>query len=59
MSGKPMDQSASRRRKWEVPGGPVVGTLRLHHWVTGSVPGQGTEILQAVWCGEKKRGSSD
>ena len=33
----------------EFPGGPVDRTWRFHCWDLGSVPGQGTKILQAVW----------
>ena len=31
--------------------GPVVKTLRFHFRDTGSIPGQGTKILHAMWCG--------
>ena len=40
----------------ESPGSPVVRTLCFFHGGgPGSFPGQGTEILQAMWCGQKKR----
>ena len=41
-------------RVGEFPGGPVVGTRCFHCWDPGSIPGQGTKILQAAWCGQKK-----
>ena len=40
----------------ESPGSPVVRTLCFFHGGgPGSIPGQGTEILQAMWCGQKKK----
>ena len=41
-------------RKGEFLGGPVVGTQRFHCQGQGSIPGRGTKILQAMWCGKKK-----
>ena len=38
----------------EFPGGPVVRTPSFHCCGPGSVPGQGTKILKATWCGQKK-----
>ena len=38
----------------EFPGSPVVGTWSFHCPGPGSIPGQGTNILQAVQCGRKK-----
>ena len=32
-----------------------LGFLGFHCCSQGSVPGQGTEILQAMWCGQKKK----
>ena len=29
--------------------------LVLHCWCLGSIPGQGTETLQATWCGQEKK----
>ena len=37
------------------PGGPVVGTQRFHCHGPGSIPGQGTKILQVTWHGQKKK----
>ena len=34
--------------KREFPGGPVVGTHHFHCHGSGSIPGQGTKILQAM-----------
>ena len=39
----------------EFPGGLVVRILGFHCHGLGSIPGQGTEIPQATWCGQKKR----
>ena len=39
----------------EFPGGPVVRTWCFHCCGLGSMPGQGTEILQATWHGQKKK----
>ena len=35
------------------PRGPVVMTQRSHFWGPGSIPGQGTKILNAVQLGQK------
>ena len=43
----------------ELPGGPVVRTWCFHCWGPGSIPGQGTKILQAMWHGQKKKKSLD
>ena len=37
----------------EFPGGLVVRTQCFHCKGPGSIPGQGTKILQAVWTGQK------
>ena len=44
---------------WEFPGSPVVSAFAAEGM--GSIPGQGTKILQAVWHSEKlkKPGSPD
>ena len=42
-------------RKGEFPGGPVVGTQHFHCQGQGLISGWGTKILQAVWCGQKKK----
>ena len=34
---------------WDLPGGPVVKTPCFHCRGIGSVPGQGTKILHAMW----------
>ena len=39
--------------RWEFPGFPVVRTQRFHS--QGSIPGQGTVILQAAQHGQKKK----
>ena len=39
----------------EFPGDLVVRILGFHCRGLGSVLAQGTEILQAVWCGQKKK----
>ena len=39
----------------EFPGGLVVRHWCFYCCGLGSNPGQGTEILQDVWCGQKKK----
>ena len=39
----------------EFHGGPVAGTLHSHCEGCGFNSGRGTKILQATWCGQKKR----
>ena len=39
----------------EFPGGLVVRILGFHYCGPDSIPGQGTEILQAVWHGQTKK----
>ena len=34
---------------WKFPGGQVVRIWSCHCYGLGSIPGQGTEILQAIW----------
>ena len=43
-------------RYWEFPGGPVIRTPSFYSTGrgTGSIPGRGTKILQAVWHIKKK-----
>ena len=43
---------------WEFPGELVVRIRRFHCRGPGSIAGGGTEILQAVQCGQKKKNSS-
>ena len=43
----------------EFPGGPVVRTWHFHCCGLGSIPGQGTKILQAVQCCQKKERASE
>ena len=43
---------------WEFPGGPVVRAPCFHCEGPGSIPGQGTKILQAARCGQKKKKST-
>ena len=38
---------------WEFPGGPGVRTPCFQCWGPGSIPGRGTKIPQAAWCGQK------
>lgn len=40
---------------WEFPGDLVVRILCFHSHVPGSIPGQGTEIQQAVLCSQKQK----
>ena len=40
---------------WEFPGGLVVRILGFHRSGPGTIPGQRTEILQAMLCGQKKK----
>ena len=42
------------RTLWQFPGGPVVKTWHFPCQGPGSVPGWGTEISQATWCGQKE-----
>ena len=39
----------------EHPGGPVVRILDFHCHDLSSIPDQGTEIPQAMWCSQKKK----
>ena len=39
----------------EFPRGPVVRTLSFHYSAPGSLPGQGTKILQVSGYSQKKR----
>ena len=48
-----LQNRGSNRRK-EVPGGLVVRILGFYCCGLDSVPGQGTEILQATWYGKNK-----
>ena len=34
-------------------GGPVVKTRSSTTWGMDLIPGQGTKILHAIWCGQK------
>ena len=47
-------QNRGSNRKKEVPGGLVVRILGFYCCGLDSVPGQGTEILQATWCAKNK-----
>ena len=40
---------------WDFPGGPVVKNQCFHCRGTGSIPGQGTKVPQAVQCSQKKK----
>ena len=39
---------------WDFPGGPVVKTLPSNADGAGSIPGQGTGILYALWLQNKQ-----
>ena len=39
--------------RWDLPGGPVLKTRHFHCRGQGSIPGQGTNILHAVWHGQR------
>ena len=38
---------------WEFPDGQWLGLGAFTAMVPGSIPGQGTKILQAAWCSQK------
>ena len=38
---------------WDLPGSPVVKTLCFQSRGMGLIPGQGTKVPNAVWCGHK------
>ena len=40
---------------WGIPGSSVVTTQHFYCGELGSIPGQGTKILQAVLCSEEKK----
>ena len=42
----------------EHPGGPVVRILGFHCHDLSSIPDQGTEIPQAMWCSQKQNKKS-
>jgi len=44
-----------QRTLWEFPGGPVVRILGFYCHGLSLIPRQGTEILQASWCSQKKK----
>jgi len=39
---------------WDFPGGPMVKTLPSNAYGVGSIPGQGTRILHALWLQKQK-----
>ena len=39
----------------EFPVGAVIRTQRFHCWGRGLIAGRGVRILQATWCGQKKK----
>ena len=49
------NNKARKRNKtyWKFPGSPVVRIQCFHCWGPGSIPGQGTKILQAAQLGQK------
>ena len=49
---QPLDKM---RIPWEFPGGPVARTRLSHSCGAGSIPGRGTEILQAVPHSKRKK----
>ena len=44
-----------REGLWKFPGGQVVRTWSCHCYGLGSIPDQGTEILQAMKYGQRER----
>ena len=52
--GRPRDCVPLKRTKRSSPGGPMVRTWCFCCWSQGSVPDQGTKILQTMWHGHKK-----
>ena len=40
---------------WEFPDSQWLGLSALTAGAPGSIPGWGTKILQAAWCGKKKK----
>ena len=49
-------QQISKIITGKYPGGPVVRTQCFHCWGLGSIPGEGTKILQVVWHSGAGRG---
>ena len=52
----PLTVALKTGKNWEFPDGLAVRIRHFHCHSPGSSPGQGTEILQAVWHGKKKAG---
>ena len=46
------EQQQKQKTTWEFPGGLVVNIPYFHCFGSGSVPCQGTQILQAMWGGQ-------
>ena len=54
--GRCLSRLKHKNRQWgEFPGGPVVRIQCFHCVGLGSIPGQGTKILQDAWRGQKKK----
>ena len=51
--GSPSKAHIKTTRVQDFPGGPVVKTPSCQHRGTSSIPGQGTKIPHAAWCGQK------
>ena len=47
--------SLKKHNDEECFGGPMVRTQPFHCQGLGSVPGQGTKIQQAIWCGQNNK----
>ena len=48
-------KAATEKENRDFPGGLVVRILGFHCYGPVSVPGQGTELLQATWCSQKEK----
>ena len=44
-----------KRCSRDFPGGPVLRLLASTAGGEGLIPGQGTKVLYAVWCGQNKQ----
>ena len=55
----PNPSTCKIKKTRDFPGGPVVRTLRFHCRGSGSIPGQGTKILQAAKPKQKKQKNPD
>ena len=44
-----------KEQVWDFPGSSVVKNAHFNAWGMGSIPGQGTKILQVTWHGQKEK----